>query len=77
MATLNVTDVYGSASVAGSVMNPGAGQVTGPNQSAVTGAGQAGGTPQPAGSGAAFSWLGFVLALVILRIALEAGGESR
>jgi hypothetical protein len=75
MATMQFADVYGGASTAGSVFNPGAGQVTGPNPSSVTGAGQVGATPTPAGSGAAFSWLGFVLALVVLRIALETKGE--
>lgn len=75
MATLNVNDVYGSASAAGSVFNP-VTQVTGPNASSVTGSGQVGSTTQPAGNGAAFTWMGFVLALVALRIALEMGGES-
>jgi len=74
MATLNVSDVYGSTSAAGTIFNP-VTQVTGPNASSVTGSGQVGSTPQPAGSGSAFTWVGFVLALVILRIALEAGGE--
>jgi hypothetical protein len=76
MATLNMADVYGTASAAGTIFNPTT-QVSGPNQSSVANTGQAGATPQPAGSGAAFSWLGFVLALVVLRVALEMGGESR
>ena len=76
MATLNVSDVYGTASAAGSIFNPTT-QVTGPNPSSVTGSSQAGSTPQPAGSGAAFTWTGFVLALVLLRVALEMGGERR
>ncbi len=75
MATLNVSDVYGSASTAGTIFNP-VTQVTGPNAASVTGSGQVGSTPQPAGSGAAFTWMGFVLALVVLRIALEMGGEK-
>jgi len=75
MATLNVNDVYGSSSAAGAIFNP-VTQVTGPNASSVTGSGQVGSTPQPVGSGAAFTWLGFVLALVVLRIALEMGGEA-
>lgn len=74
MATLNVADVYGSASTAGTIFNP-VTQVTGPNASSVTGSAQAGGTPQPAGSGAAFSWLGFALALVLTRVLIEAKGE--
>jgi len=74
MATLNVSDVYGSASAAGTIFNP-VTQVTGPNAASVTGSGQVGSTPQPAGSGAAFTWVGFVLTLVLLRLALEAGGE--
>jgi hypothetical protein len=76
MATLNVSDVYGSASAAGAVFNPTT-QVTGPNASSVTGSGQVGTTPQPSGSGTAFTWMGFVLALVLLRVALEMGGERR
>lgn len=76
MATLNMADVYGSASAAGSIFNP-VTQVSGPNPSSVANVGQAGATPQPTGSGAAFTWMGFVLALVILRVALEMGGESR
>jgi hypothetical protein len=76
MATLNVSDVYGSASAAGSVFNP-VTQVTGPNASSVTGSGQVGSVSQPSGPGTAFTWLGFVLALVLLRVALEAGGERR
>jgi hypothetical protein len=75
MATLNVSDVYGSASTAGTIFNP-VTQVTGPNAASVTGSGQVGSTPQPAGSGAAFTWMGFVLALVVLRLALEMGGEK-
>jgi len=74
MATLNVSDVYGSASAAGTIFNP-VTQVTGPNASSVTGSGQVGSTPQPAGTGAAFTWVGFVLALVALRVALEMGGS--
>lgn len=74
MATLNVSDVYGSASAAGTIFNP-VTQVTGPNAASVTGSGQVGSTPQPAGTGAAFTWVGFILALIILRVALESGGE--
>lgn len=76
MATLNMADVYGAASAAGTIFNPTT-QVTGPNQSSVANTGQAGSTPQPAGSGAAFSWMGFVVALVLLRVALEMGGTSK
>lgn len=75
MATMNVADVYGSSSAAGTIFNP-VTQVTGPNASAVTGSAQSGSTPQPQGSGAAFTWVGFVLALVVLRVMLEMGGES-
>jgi len=75
MATLNVSDVYGSASAAGTIFNP-VTQVTGPNASSVTGSGKVGSTPQPSGTGAAFTWLGFVLALVALRVAMHAGGQT-
>lgn len=77
MATLNLADVYGAKSSAGAApANPSV-QVTGPNQSAVTTAAQGNNVSVVSGSGAAFSWLGFALALVLLRIALEMGGESR
>ncbi len=76
MATLNIADVYGSASAAGTIYNPTT-QVTGPNPSSVANVGQSGATPQPSGSGAAFTWMGFVLALIALRVALEMGGERR
>jgi len=76
MATLNVSDVYGSSSAAGTIFNP-VTQVTGPNASSVTGSGQVGTTPQPAGTGVAFTWAGFVIALIVLRVALEMSGERR
>jgi hypothetical protein len=77
MATLNMADVYGARSSAGTLpVNPSV-QVSGPNQSSVTTAAQGGNPGVVASNAAAFSWLGFALALVILRIALEAGGESR
>lgn len=75
MATLNVSDVYGNSSAAGAIFNPTT-QVTGPNPGSVTGSGQSGSTPQPTGSGAAFTWVGFVMALVLLRVALEMGGRG-
>lgn len=77
MATLNMADVYGASSTAGAVPNNPSVQVTGPNQSSVTTSAQGGGAGVVASNASAFSWLGFALALVILRIALEAGGESR
>lgn len=77
MATLNLADVYGARSAAGAVaMNPSV-QVTGPNQASVTTAAQGNNVPTVTGSSAAFSWVGFAIALIILRVALEAGGESR
>lgn len=77
MATLNIADVYGASSSAGSIPSNPSVQVVGPNQSSVTSSMQGGGIGVVASNGAAFSWLGFAIALVILRIALEAGGESR
>jgi len=78
MATLNRADVYGSASAAGAAVGTNVGvQVTGPNQSSVTTAAQGGVIPNMQGSQAAFSWVGFIVLLVVLRVALEAGGESR
>lgn len=80
MSTMNRTDVYGQGSNAGAIGAAGgigATQVTGPNPSAVTTSAQGGSIPMVGNGQAAFSWAGFVVALVILRIALEAGGESR
>jgi hypothetical protein len=77
MATLNLADVYGSRSSAGATPTNPSVQVTGPNQSSVTTMAQGGNVPSIASSASAFSWVGFALALVLLRIALEAGGESR
>jgi hypothetical protein len=77
MATLNMADVYGARSSAGALPSNPSVQVSGPNQSSVTTAAQGGSTGVVASNAAAFSWLGFALALVILRVALEAGGESR
>ena len=77
MATLNLADVYGARSTAGATpANPSV-QVTGPNQASVTTSAQGNNVPSVAGNASAFSWMGFVIALVLLRIALEAGGESR
>lgn len=78
MATLNRADVYGMASTAGAAVGTNVGvQVTGPNPSSVTTSSQGGVVPNMQDAASAFSWVGFVVALVILRIALEAGGESR
>jgi hypothetical protein len=77
MATLNLADVYGSRSAAGAAPSNPSVQVTGPNQAAVTTSAQGNNVPSMASGGSAFSWVGFALALILLRIALEAGGESR
>lgn len=80
MSTINRADVFGSASAAGALGQAGGvgtTNVTGPNQSSVTAPAQGGATNMVGNNGAAFSWAGFVVALVLLRIALEAGGESR
>lgn len=77
MATLNLADVYGARSAAGAAPSNPSVQVTGPNQSSITTSAQGNNVGVVSGSGAAFSWIGFALALVLLRLALEAGGESR
>ena len=77
MATINLADVYGARSAAGAAPSNPSVQVTGPNQSAVTTSAQGNNVPTISGSGAAFSWVGFAIALILLRVALEAGGESR
>lgn len=80
MSTLSRADVFGTASNAGALGQAGGvgtTQVTGPNPSSVTSSAQGGSTPMVGNNGAAFSWVGFVVALILLRVALEAGGESR
>jgi len=77
MATLNIADVYGARSAAGAGQSNPSVQVTGPNQASVTTSAQGNNVPVVTGNAAAFSWLGFAVALVLLRLALEAGGESR
>jgi len=77
MATLNLADVYGARSSAGAVPSNPSVQVSGPNQAAVTTSAQGNNVSNVASSGSAFSWIGFAIALVLLRVALEAGGESR
>jgi len=81
MSTLSRADVFGTASQAGALgQGGGVGntQVTGPNPSSVTASAQGGSIPMVSSNGqAAFSWVGFVVALILLRVALEAGGESR
>lgn len=80
MSTLTRADVFGTASQAGALGQAGgigSTQATGPNPSSVTAPAQGGSVPMVGNSQTAFSWVGFVVALVLLRIALEAGGESR
>jgi hypothetical protein len=63
--TMNMADLYGKASQAVRAADPVG--VGGPNQSSVTNPPSA----NMAGNGPAISWLGFVLLLVLLRIAIE------
>lgn len=65
--SLNSADLYGSPAWS-SVMPDPIGSI-GPNQGAVTASGD--GNLTDSGNGAAFSWVGFVLLLVGLRVAIE------
>lgn len=70
MATINQADLYGISS--GARPQHDVIGVSGPNQGAVMPPRLAG----PVGNASpAFSWLGFALALVALRIAIEMGGR--
>lgn len=69
---MNWADLYSGRSAATGVAVV-SGPV-GPNQSVVTASGQSGAVVSN-GRGSAFSWLGLVLALVILRILVQMGGR--
>lgn len=64
---MSIADLYGRPSEA--VAKPAATTVSGPNQSAVAGPNSP--TNASGGKAPAFSWLGFVLALVLLRVLAE------
>jgi len=75
--TLNVADVYGEMGATYQVASPlSAG---GPNQSFVAPMGsgaQTGAASLPGGKGPALSLIGLALMLVLLRVAVELGGET-
>ena len=75
--TLNIADVYGEMSPMYQVASPlSAG---GPNQSYVAPMGsgaQTGVQAAPGGKGPALSLIGLALMLVLLRVAVEMGGET-
>lgn len=71
MATLNYADVYGQPSGAGAVATAGI-QVTGPNPSAVATQGNGVVSGTTTGGASAFSWVGFILLLLGIRILSEA-----
>lgn len=71
MATLNYADVYGQPSGAGAVATAGI-QVTGPNPSSVASQGNGVVSGTTAGGPAAYSWVGMVALLVLIRFLSEA-----
>jgi hypothetical protein len=73
--SLNRADIYGMLSDRTVTVQPTA--VGGPDQGAVAPSTSAGpmGTVGPAGS-AAFTWMGFILALIILRLLIDLGGKD-
>lgn len=73
MATISVADLYGAPSSAPSVPQSST-SVVGPNQSSVASTTSVLAAPQ---GSAAFSWIGFILALIALRVLIEAAGTSR
>jgi hypothetical protein len=73
--SLNRADIYGMLSDRGVSVQPTA--VGGPNQGAV--ASTAGSAPTGmvgTGTSASFTWIGFLLALIILRLLIDFGGKD-
>lgn len=71
--SMNVSDIYGGPSAA--VPQAQYDRVGGPNQGAVASPGSA--NAPSAGTGAAFSWVGFALVLVALRVMIEMSGRKQ
>jgi hypothetical protein len=73
--SLNRADIYGMMSDRTVVVAPTS--VGGPDQGAVASTSASGPTGQVgSASSAAFSWVGFILALIILRLLIDFGGKE-
>jgi len=50
--------------------------IGGPNQGAVASSSSSGPTGMVGGGSASFTWIGFILALIILRLLIDFGGKE-
>jgi len=72
--SLNRADIYGMLSDRTVAVAPTT--VGGPNQGAVASSTGSAPTGQVGGGSAAFTWIGFILALIILRLLIDFGGKD-
>lgn len=73
--SLNRADIYGMMSSRSVTVQPTS--IGGPDQGAVAPSSSSGPASQVGGgTSAAFSWMGFVLALIVLRLLIEFGGKD-
>lgn len=72
--SLNRADIYGMMSNRGVSVQPTT--VGGPNQGAVASTTETAPASTVGGGSAAFSWIGFILALIILRLLIDFGGKD-
>ena len=72
--SLNRADIYGMMSDRTVAVAPTT--VGGPNQGAVASTANAAPSGQVGGGSAAFTWVGFILALIILRLLIDFGGKD-
>jgi len=72
--SLNRADIYGMVSDRQVTIAPTT--VGGPNQGAVASTSSAAPTGMVGGGSASFTWVGFILALIILRLLIDFGGKD-
>jgi hypothetical protein len=72
--SLNRADIYGMMS--DRMVSVAPTTVGGPNQGAVASTSSSGPTGTVGGGSAAFTWIGFILALIILRLLIDFGGKD-
>jgi hypothetical protein len=72
--SLNRADIYGMLSSRSVTVAPTT--VGGPDQGAVAPTSGVGPTSTVGGGSAAFTWVGFLLALIILRLLIDFGGKD-
>jgi len=72
--SLNRADIYGMISDRQVTVQPTT--IGGPNQGAVASTSNQGPTGMVGGGSASFTWVGFILALIILRLLIDFGGKD-